>query len=294
MSGPDSSRVVLVTGAGKGLGAAFATAFAATGARLLVNNRHSGPGTSSAETLAAHLRSHGTTATADTHAVDTPGAAKAIIAAAITAHGRLDTLILNAGITGPVAKVGALAEADLRQVVETNFFANTALVTAALPHLRAGPAGRIVFIASTAGLHGLKGRSAYAASKGALIGYALSLADELRRDAIGVNILAPYAATPMTAGAPTEADPLMNPAHAAPAAVWLGSPACTTTGEIWIAGAGRFRRAVTLESRGLGKVDATPDWLAENAAAIADMVGARSYSGAEKAFADLHADTRES
>jgi NAD(P)-dependent dehydrogenase (short-subunit alcohol dehydrogenase family) len=288
-----AGRSVVVTGAGKGLGAAFATAFAATGAGVLVNNRHGGSGLASAEVIAAGLVAKGGRAVANTDAVDAPGAAEAIVGAAVSAFGHLDTLILNAGITGPIAKVGQLGEADLRTVMEINFFANAALVTAALPHLRAAAAARIVFIASTAGLHGLKGRPAYAASKGALIGYALSLADELRRDAIGVNVLAPYAATPMTAGSPVDADPRMDPRHAAPAALWLASPACTATGEIWVAGAGRFRRAQTLESRGVGMFDASPEWLGAHAGEIADMAGARSYSGGEKAFADLFADSEE-
>lgn len=296
---PEPGRVVLVTGAGKGLGAAFAQAWVARGARLLVNNRHSGAGPASAEMLAASLRAQGCEAIADTHSVEAPGAAEAMVAAAATAFGGVDALILNAGITGPIAKVGALTEADLRQVLEINFFANAALVTAALPLLRAGRSPRILFISSTAGLHGLKGRPAYAAAKGALNGYALSLADELRRDGIGVNILAPYAATPMTSGSGVAsaqgpaADPLMDPAEAAPAAVWLSSAACTATGEIWVAGAGRFRRAQMLESRGLGQRRATPEWLGEHAAELADMAGARAFAGAEKAFADLYADARE-
>ncbi len=287
-------RVALVTGAGKGLGAAFATALAEDGLAVSINNRQREGAPDSATSVAAAIIASGQRAIADRHDVTAAGAAEAMIADCIKAFGRLDVLVLNAGITGPIAKIGALDDSTLRQVMETNFFANAALVTAALPRLRARPDARIIFISSTAGLHGLKGRPAYAASKGALNGYALSLADELRRDGIGVNVLMPYAATPMTAGAAGEVADRLAPALCAPALVWLARPDCTATGEIWVAGAGRFRRALAMESLGLGRLDATPEWLGAEAARLADMAGARGYRGAEAAFADLFADTQES
>ncbi len=285
----DFGRSVIVTGAGKGLGAAFASAWASRGARVIVNNRHLGAGEPSAEVLAQALRSQGADVVADLHSVDAPGAAETIVGAALAAFGRLDVLILNAGINGAAAKVIDLDDSIIRSVMETNFHANTALVRAALPRLLEAPHPRILFVSSTAGLHGLRGRAAYAASKGALNGYALSLAAELRRAKVGVNVLMPYAATAMTAGETAVADPLLASMNAAPAAIWLTSSACTETGGIWIAGAGWFRRAKALESIGLGNVDATPEWCAQNDHAISDMTGARSYSDAEAAFADLYA-----
>ena len=284
----DYGRSVIVTGAGKGLGAAFASAWAHRGARVVINNRHLAAGTASAELLAESLRSQGADVVADLQAVETPGAADAIIGAALAAFGRLDALILNAGISGAAAKVGELDDAVIRSVMEINFHANTALVRAALPHLLETPDPRILFISSTAGLHGVRGRAAYAASKGALNAYALSLAAELRRTRVGVNVLMPYAATAMTASEPAGSDPRLASEQAAPAAVWLTSAACAETGGIWIAGAGWFRRAQALESIGLENPAATPEWCAESAAAISDMAGARSYPDAEAAFADLH------
>ncbi len=281
-------RSVIVTGAGKGLGAAFASAWASRGARVLVNNRHLGTGRASAEVLAQRLRAEGCEAVADLHAVDAPGAAAAIIEAALEAFGRLDVLILNAGISGAAAKVINLDDAIIRSVMEINFHANTALVRAALPHLLDAPHARILFVSSTAGLHGVRGRAAYAASKGALNAYALSLAAELRSARVGVNVLMPYAATAMTAAEAAVSDPRLATDQASPAALWLTSAACAETGGIWIAGAGWFRRAQALESIGLGNPAASPEWCAENAAAISDMAGARSYPDAEAAFADLY------
>ena len=293
---PDTDRVILVTGAGKGLGAAFAAAWARRGAKVIVNNRHGGSGEPSAESLAASLSREGHDAIADLHAVDAPGAAQAMVDAAINNYGRLDALILNAGIAGPAAKIPGLPEAALREVMEINFFANARLVDAALPYVATAPAGRILLVSSTAGLHGVRGRSAYAASKGALIAWGLSLADEQRpstrsqdeRKGVGVNILCPYAATAMTQG--LTADARLVPEGAAAGAIWLTSAACAATGEIWVTGGGHFRRAQAMESRGGGDAAATPEWFAANAAALSDMTGARGYTDGTAAFADFYRD----
>jgi NAD(P)-dependent dehydrogenase (short-subunit alcohol dehydrogenase family) len=278
---PDK-RIALVTGAGKGLGAAFARALAAEGLAVMVNNRQREATSDSAGSVAADIVAAGGVAAVDRHDVTAPGAAGAILAATIAAFGGLDVLVLNAGITGPIAKVGALDEATLRGVMETNFFANAALVSAALPHLRRRGGARIIFVSSTAGLHGLKGRPAYAASKGALNGYALSLADELRRDGIGVNVLMPYAATPMTAGTADGMATLLSAEACCPALLWLVQADCAATGEIWVAGGGRFRRASAVEGQGAGAITEVPG-----------LEGARTFKGAEAAFADLLAEATE-
>ena len=282
----DSDRVVLVTGAGKGLGAAFATAWARRGANVVINNRHSGEGEPSAEKLARQLRDEGADVVADLNAVEAPGAAQRIIESALTRYGRLDAVILNAGITGPAIKIPAMDEAALREVMAINFFASAALASAALSVIAASPAGRILFVSSTGGLHGVRGRSAYAASKGAIIGYALSLADEQRRAGIGVNILCPYALTAMTAANGQAVDPRLTPDGAAAAAVWLTSSACKVTGQILVAGAGHVRRAMAMEGQDLRNA-ATPEELAMEAG-YAGMDGAKGFSGGEAAFADFY------
>lgn len=276
----ESNRVAIVTGAGNGLGAAFAHAIAADGAAVIVNNRRHADRPFSAQAVAdAILRAGGTAAT-DGHAVDAAGGGAAIVATALDAFGRLDALVLNAGISGPAVKVGA-GDTGLAQVMAINFFANVALVEAALPALQASPAGRIVFVSSTGGLHGVRGRSAYAASKGAVNGYALSLADELRRSSIRVNVIAPYAATNMTAQPDRPADPAMAPAGAAALCAFLAGPVCERTGEIWVAGAGHVRAARAMESAVARFDPAALD-------ALAAMPDAVAYAGGEAAFADFY------
>lgn len=273
-------RVVLVTGAGKGLGAAFATILAANGARVIVNNRTRPGEPSSAEAIASDIRRSGGLAIAETSDVTAPGAARALCSAALDSFGRLDALILNAGVNGPAARVATGDPAAFRDVLEINFHANVTLVQAALPHLIAAPSGRILFVSSTAGLYGVRGRAAYAASKGALNAFALSLAAELRRDRVGVNILMPYAATQMTKSLLTpERMAAMAPEAAAPAARWLVSPFCTETGGIWVAGGGRFRRAAPVEF-GIPAVSL-------DVAQAAGLADPRTFADAEAAFADF-------
>ncbi|MFT5329459.1 MAG: NAD(P)-dependent dehydrogenase (short-subunit alcohol dehydrogenase family) [Parasphingorhabdus sp.] len=280
-------RTALVTGAGKGLGAAFARGIAADGSAVMVNNRSHEGQPSSAKNIADSLIAQGFTASHDDHAVDGKGAADAIIGHVVATWGGLDILVLNAGITGPAAKVGTLTDADIRAVMEINFHANTALIDAALPHLMASTAGRILFIASSAGLYGVRGRASYAASKGALIAYARTLADELSRTSVRVNILAPYAATNMTAAQGEALNEALHPDKATAAAVWLTRPECQRTGETWIAGGNYFCRATAIESVGGGTPDATADWFGENVERLSAMGNGQEHSGAEAAFADF-------
>ena len=281
-------RAVVITGAGKGLGRAFALHAAASGARVVVNNRKRDGEASSADAVVAEIVAAGGEAIADYHDVRDANAAQALAAASLDAWGRLDAVILNAGVNGPAARFAGHKNEDFRDVLETNFFANLAILQAALAHLTASGAGRVVLVASSAGLYGVRGRAPYAASKGALIGLGLTLSHELRRDGVGVNVLAPYAATQMTAdvmAAHEEIGRRMTPESVAPLATWLASAACEASGEIWVAGGGYLRRACMMEGDG-----AAFDVFADVPAALEGsrpMRNAVGFAGAEASFADF-------
>lgn len=288
MSKSAEPRVVVITGAGRGLGRAFALHAASTGAHVVVNNRKRDGEPSSADAVVAEIKAAGGEAVADYHDVRDAGAAEGLANAALKAWGRLDAIILNAGVNGPATRFTGQTVDNFRDVLETNFFANLAILQAALPHITASGAGRVVLVASSAGLYGVRGRAPYAASKGALIGLGLTLSHEFKRDGVGVNVLAPYAATQMTAdtmAAQKDIGERMTPESVAPVATWLVSAECDASGEIWVVGSGYVRRARMME--GAGAHFAELGDVAQALETARPMQRAVGFDGAEASFMDF-------
>ncbi|WP_421737257.1 SDR family NAD(P)-dependent oxidoreductase [Caulobacter sp.] len=241
-------RVVIVTGAGKGLGRAYALDLAARGARVVVNNRwadRSQP--SSAEAVVAEIRALGGEAVANLDPAEEPETGAALVAQALEAFGQLDAVVSNAGVPETLRLHRQTSE-GFRRVFDINFFGAFHLVHAAWPVLSAAPAGRVVVSASSAGLHGGDGMAAYASSKAALIGLVRGLAVEGRPRNLLINAIAPYAVTAMTAQhlAPSLAE-RMDPAAVAPLVSWLASEACDVSGQTLVSGGGRVRVATAVE-----------------------------------------------
>ncbi|MCX8499096.1 MAG: SDR family NAD(P)-dependent oxidoreductase, partial [Caulobacteraceae bacterium] len=196
MTRPD--RVAIVTGAGKGLGRAYALALAATGVAVVVNNRwtdRSQP--SSAASVVEEIGAAGGLAVASLEAAEAPDAGAAMVALALEHFGRLDAVVANAGIASPTRFHRETPQA-FRALMDINFYGTLSLIEAAWPILSAAPAGRVIVSASSAGLHGGHGLVSYSASKAALIGLVRSLAIEGKTRHLLVNAIAPYAATAMT------------------------------------------------------------------------------------------------
>ena len=134
-----TGRRTLITGAGGGLGSHFSEAFAQAGAHVVLNDRNASDNSSGVNDLATQLQNRRLVAFANLYAIDLPGAAQKIMDDTIDLIRGLDTLILNAGVTGVAARVEDMQEEDLADVMAINFTANVSLVQAALPHLRRGP-----------------------------------------------------------------------------------------------------------------------------------------------------------
>jgi NAD(P)-dependent dehydrogenase (short-subunit alcohol dehydrogenase family) len=241
-------RAIVVTGAGKGLGRAYALRLAAAGAAVVVNNRWADRGQpSSADAVVGEIAARGGRAVACHAAAEDPDSGAALVRCALDAFGRLDGLIANAGVPES-ASFGRQSLADFRRVFDINFLGTLHAVHAAWPVMLAQRYGRVVVSTSSAGLHGNRGMPAYAASKAALIGLTRALALEGARADVRINAIAPYAATAMTAAHIDPATAARMPAEAvAPAAAWLASPACDLSGEVFIVGAGRVRGARMVE-----------------------------------------------
>lgn len=243
-----TDRVVIVTGAGKGLGRAYALDLAARGASVVVNNRwmdRNQPST--AQAVAAEIRGRGGRAVANVDPAEAPETGEALVALAVSEFGRLDGVISNAGVP-ETKRLHRQTRQGFQRIFDINFFGAFHLVQAAWPVLSEAPAGRIVVSASSAGLHGGDGMAAYASSKAALIGLVRGLAVEGRPRNVMINAIAPYAVTAMTeqhlaAGLAER----MDPAAVAPLVAWLVSEDCDVTGQTLVSGGGRLRAAVAVE-----------------------------------------------
>lgn len=240
-------RVAIVTGAGNGLGRAYAMWLAAHGAKVIVNNRRHANQPWSAETVVREIRAAGGEAIAEPSDATATDSGGEMVQAALDAFGRIDIVISNAGSNTP-QMLADQSLADLRDNAELNFFGAMKPVLAALPYFNDQNYGRIVFTASAAALFGWKTLSAYAAAKMAQVGLVRSLAVETRRTGIRVNVISPYAHTKMAlAPLPQWLQELLSPERVAPVVGWLAHESCTVNGQIFSAGSGRIRRVAIVE-----------------------------------------------
>ncbi|WP_134767631.1 SDR family NAD(P)-dependent oxidoreductase [Nocardioides sp. 1609] len=193
--------VVLVTGAGHGMGRATAEVFAAEGARVAVTDVDG----AAADDVAASVRVAGGDATAWTLDVGDPASVAEVVPAVAAHLGALDVVVNNAGIAGSSPLDGDDYEQVWERMLRVNLTAHQRVVRAALPFLRASDAARIVNIASTEALGATVDDSAYAASKAGVVGLTRALALDLGKAGITVNCICPGPIeTPMTAFAPPE------------------------------------------------------------------------------------------
>jgi NAD(P)-dependent dehydrogenase (short-subunit alcohol dehydrogenase family) len=285
--------VAIVTGAGKGLGRAYAQLLAARGARVVVNNRRrSQDEPASADEVVQAIRQAGGQAIANYESVEDPTAGERIVQQALDTWGRIDVLVNNAGVDQR-STFHKVSVEQFRQIFDINFYGSLYVTHAAYARMRAAGYGRIVVSTSVAGLYGLHGLTAYSASKAALIGFMRTLAAEGKSHNVLTNAIAPYAATPMTArqgNMPEEFMQTMSPEFVAPMVTLLVSEQTNLNGQVIIAGRGAFRRAANVEGHGLRYADptaATPEALARDVAQILDMKDATEFADAMAAFQQL-------
>jgi NAD(P)-dependent dehydrogenase (short-subunit alcohol dehydrogenase family) len=259
VSGLCAGRVVIVTGAGRGLGRAHALAFAAEGARVVVNDvgaalDGSGGSAGPAAEVVAEIRAAGGEAVADGEDVaDWAGAAR-LVAHAVGEFGRLDVLVNNAGILRD-RMVVSLDEGEWDAVLRVHLKGHAATLHHAAAHWRArGKAGepvdaRVVNTSSGAGLLGSVGQGSYSTAKAGILGLTMVAAAELARYGVTVNAIAPAARTRMTERAFADAMTApeqgafdaMAPENVSPLVVWLGSTESReVTGRVFEVDGGRI------------------------------------------------------
>ncbi|MFL1501370.1 SDR family oxidoreductase [Pseudomonas sp. O64] len=272
-------KVVIVTGAGGGLGRAHALLFAKHGAKVLVNDlggstQGEGANASAADRVVAEIREAGGIAEANHDSV-TDG--DKIVQNALDVFGRIDVVVNNAGILRDKT-FHKMDDSDWDLVYRVHVEGAYKVTRAAWPHLREQGYGRVIFTASTSGIYGNFGQSNYGMAKLGLYGLTRTLALEGRKNNILVNAIAPTGGTRMTEGLiPPQVFERLKPELVSPLVVYLGSEACQETSGLFEVGGGWIGKTRWERSLGVGfdpEAGFSPHDVAAHWAQICDFEGA--------------------
>src|SRR5882757_163689 len=278
-----AGRVVIVTGAGRGLGRSHARLLASRGASVVVNDLHG------ASDVVAEIVGHGGIALADGHDVSKEDQASALVDTAVTSFGGLDSVINNAAISIDVP-FPDLSPELFDRTIRVNVYGPFLVTKHAWPHLKKSGSGRVVMTISRAPVTGSPKLHSYAASKGALLGMTRQLAAEAAEDGIAVNAISPSAFTELSrqgfASAfkralfakglgvdPSDDDMLLERSAAVVSAVvaWLCHADCAVNGELIQAEAGGVSRLSFALAQGIRDPQLTIETVRDNIDKILDL-----------------------
>jgi NAD(P)-dependent dehydrogenase (short-subunit alcohol dehydrogenase family) len=274
-------KVVIVTGAGGGIGREIALALAAAGARVVVNDVGASlsgdPGDAgAAERVVGEIRARGGTAVASRDSVSEWNAANRIVQAALDAFGRVDAVVNNAGILRD-RLFHKMTPEDFEAVVQVHLMGSFYVSRAAATHFRAQESGAYVHMTSTSGLVGNVGQANYAAAKLGIAALSKSIALDMAKFNVRSNCIAPFAWSRMIASIPTDTPESrarveklqrMDAGKIAPMAVFLaGDAARDVTGQIFAVRANEI--LVMSQPRPVRSVHRAEGWTAETIAAHA-------------------------
>lgn len=283
------NQVAIVTGAGGGLGRAYALELARRGARVLINDlggATDGTGSSnSAAAVAQEIEASGGEAIANGGSVTDEAAMNAMVQQALDKWGRVDVFIANAGILRD-RTFAKMDLTDYRAVIDVHLIGTVCGLKAAWPIMREQQYGRIVVTSSGAGLHGNFGQTNYSAAKLGLVGLMKALKSEGEKYGIRANAIAPGAATRMTeALLPEDVKSKMVPEAVAPGVVYLCSEDAPN-GTILNAQAGFFSISRIVDTQGHFFADGcSAEDVQEHWDEITDPEGQTAYTRIEEAAA---------
>ncbi len=283
-------RVAVITGAGRGLGRAYALLLASRSAKVVVNDpgvsRHGEGGDAGpAQDVVDEIRAAGGDAIVSTESVATPEGGQAIVDAAISRFGRIDILIHNAGINRP-SPLRDMSWEQFSTVLGVHLHGAFHVVRAALPIMCDAGYGRIVMTSSIAGLYSDKRNGAYSVAKAGLIGLSNTIALEGAEHGVTCNAIVPAAVTRLSEGIDTSSFPTMTPEQVAPSVAWLVHEKCTITGEILVSLAGRIAKAYVAETKGVFRPEWSIEQVAEQMGHIGDKQDQQVFPAFPRGFYD--------
>ena len=277
------NKVVIVTGAGGGLGRAHALEFAKRGAKVVVNDLGgavdgTGGNSDAAVAVVKEITDAGGTAIANGASVTDDAGVAHLVKQTMDTWGRVDVLIANAGILRDKS-FSKMELKDFDAVMQVHVMGTVKPAKALWDIMKAQQYGRIVVTTSSTGLYGNFGQTNYGTAKLGLVGFMNTLKLEGAKDNIKVNAICPVAGTRMTENLmPPEMVAALKPEYVTPAVVFLASDNAPT-GVVISAAAGAFSSAQIVESNGvnLGHA-ATADDVAANWTKISDFTGAKHFT----------------
>jgi NAD(P)-dependent dehydrogenase (short-subunit alcohol dehydrogenase family) len=249
-------RVVVVTGAGGGLGREYALTLAKEGASVVVNDLGgardgTGAGSAMADQVVAEIKDAGGRAVANYDSVAESAGAENIVKTALDEFGAIHGVVSNAGIL----RDGTFHKMPFENwdaVLKVHLYGGYNVIRAAWPHFREQSFGRVVVATSTSGLFGNFGQANYSAAKLGLVGLINTLAQEGAKYYIKTNAVAPIAATRMTQDIlPPEVFEKLTPEYVAPVVAYLCSEEVPDTASVFIVGGGKVQRAALFENAGV-------------------------------------------
>ena len=273
-------RVIVVTGAGGGLGREYALTLAREGAAVVVNDLGgardgTGAGSAMADEVVKEIRDAGGRAVANYASVAESEGAANIIKTAIDEFGKVDGVVSNAGIL----RDGTFHKMEFGSwdaVLKVHLYGGYNVIRAAWPHFRENGFGRVVVATSTSGLFGNFGQANYGAAKMGLVGLINTLAHEGAKYNIKANAVAPIAATRMTQDIlPPELFEKLTPEYVAPVVAYLCTEEVPETASVFIAGGGKVQRVALFQNSGVTFTDVpSVDDVAGKWAEITDLSAA--------------------
>lgn len=246
-------KVVVVTGAGGGLGRAYALEFAKRGARVVVNDlggsgHGEGASASAADKVVEEIRAAGGEARANYDSVED---GEAIIRTAIDNYDRVDVVVNNAGILRDSSFV-KMSDKDWDLIYKVHLEGAYKVTKAAWPYMLQQGFGRIIFTTSAAGIYGNFGQANYSSAKSALLGLGRTLAIEGERKNILTNMIAPIAGSRLTETIwPEDVLKATSPDYVVPLVIKLCSVENKENGGVFEVGASWFAKVRTQRSKGV-------------------------------------------